>query len=175
MGSRNPILVIVLNPTVVMIIAAVAVAIVVALFLFSRNKKRRHAASELGKGDQQVGQFHIHPLNTDEASRYADDWRLEQSLFREDPKAAVRRADSLAQDVMTRRGYPVSDFDENADDLAVEQPRVVENYRIAHEIALRDERGRNTSEDLYKAMVSYRELFEDLLAQPVGTAEDIRK
>ena len=136
--------------TVVMIISAGAVAIAVALFLFSQNKKRH--------------QFHIHPLNADEASRYADDWRLEQFLFREHPKTAVRRADSLAQDLMSRSGYPVSDLDENAGDLARDQSRVVENYRIAHEIALRD---RSSSEDLYKAMVNYREVFEDLLAQPV--------
>jgi hypothetical protein len=69
----------------------------------------------------------------------------------------------------------VSDFDDNADDLAMDQPRVVENYRIAHEIALEDERGRSTSLDLHKAMVGYNALFEDLLDQPVGIPQEMRK
>jgi len=175
MGTRNPILVIVLNPTVVMIIVAAAMAILIALFLFTRRKRRRRAEFEAEKGAKRVGTFDINPLNIDEASRYADDWRLEQSLFGDDPKAAVRRADSLVQDVMMRRGYPVSDFDENADEIAADQPRVVENYRIAHEIALKDERGETNPQDLHKAMVSYNALIEDLLDHPVRTPEEIRK
>ena len=38
---------------------------------------------------------------------------------------------------MKIRGYPVSDFDHRAADISVDYPRVVENYRSAHEIALR--------------------------------------
>ncbi len=41
--------------------------------------------------------------------------------------------------------------------------RIVENYRTAHEIAVRNERGQASTEDLRKAMIHYRALFEDLL------------
>jgi hypothetical protein len=87
----------------------------------------------------------------------------------------VNHADTLVQDVMQRRGYPVSDFDQNAADLSVDHPRVVENYRIAHEIALREGQGVSNTEDLRKAMVSYRALFEDLLVEAVAKPEEVRK
>ena len=76
---------------------------------------------------------------------------------------------------MKRRGYPVSDFEQNAADLSVDHPRVVEHYRLAHEIAVRDERGQSSTEDLRKAMVSYRSLFDDLLEQHAETPEEVRK
>jgi hypothetical protein len=76
---------------------------------------------------------------------------------------------------MQTRGYPVGDFAQNAADLSVDHPRVVENYRTAHEIALREGQGPGTTEDLRKAMVSYRALFEDLLSETVEKPEEVRK
>jgi hypothetical protein len=87
----------------------------------------------------------------------------------------VDHADTLVQDVMRRRGYPVGDFDQNATDLSVDHPRVVENYRIAHAIALRESQGMGNTEDLRNAMVSYRALFEDLLVETVEKPEEVRK
>jgi len=78
---------------------------------------------------------------------------------------------------MQRRGYPVGDFDQNATDLSVDHPRVVENYRLAHEIALRDGQGQGQggTEELRKAMISYRALFEDLLEETVAKPEEVTK
>ena len=70
--------------------------------------------------------------------------------------------------------YPVGDFDQNAADLSVDHPRVVENYRVAHEIALRQGRGPGNTEDLRRAMVSYRTLFEDLL-ETAEKPQEVRK
>jgi hypothetical protein len=64
---------------------------------------------------------------------------------------------------MLKRGYPVADFEHRAADISVDHPQVVENYRAAQEIAARDLRGEATTEDLRKAVVHYRALFEDLL------------
>jgi hypothetical protein len=139
------------------------------------HKDRSHAESELEKREKRVAQFHIRPLRDDERARYAEDWRVEQSLFVDDPRAAVKHADTLVQDVMKRRGYPVSDFEQNAADLSVDHPSVVEHYRIAHEIALRDGKGQSSTEDLRKAMVSYRSLFDDLLEQHAEKPEEVRK
>jgi hypothetical protein len=132
---------------------------------------RSHAESELERRAKRVAAFNIHPLTADECAQYADDWRREQSLFVDDPKAAVRHADNLVQDVMKRRGYPVGDFEQNAADLSVDHPGLVENYRIAHDIALRDQRGRASTEDLRRAMVSYHALFDDLLERQVNVRE----
>jgi hypothetical protein len=139
------------------------------------HKDRTHAESDLEKREKRVAKFNIRSLRNEERIKYAEDWRTEQSLFVDDPRTAVKHADVLVQDVMKRRGYPISDFEQNADDLSVDHPQVVENYRAAHEIAVRDARGQSTTEDLRKAMVSYRALFEDLLEQPVDRPVEVRR
>src|SRR5262245_41056708 len=58
--------------------------------------------------------------------------------------------------VMTARGYPVGDFDQRADDISVDHPNVVMNYRAAHDIAKSHAQGRASTEDLRQAMVHYR-------------------
>src|SRR5258708_12089434 len=131
------------------------------------HKDRSHAESDLETRAKRVAKFHIQPLTSDEQARYAEDWRVEQSLFVDDPRAAVKHADTLVQDIMKHRGYPVSDFEQNAADLSVDHPRVVEHYRIAHEIAIGDARGKNSTENLRKAMLIYRTLSDDLLAQHI--------
>ena len=64
---------------------------------------------------------------------------------------------------MKTRGYPVSDFDQRADDISVDHPRVVENYRSAHAIALRVGQDQATTEDLRAAIIHYRSLFDELV------------
>jgi hypothetical protein len=50
---------------------------------------------------------------------------------------------------------------------------VVENYRSAHEVALRVGKDGATTEDLRTAMIHYRSLFEELVQVPtvVGREE----
>jgi len=69
---------------------------------------------------------------------------------------------------MKTRGYPVSDFDQRAADISVDHPRVVENYRSAHEIALRVGKDQASTEELRAAMIHYRSLFEELVQVPVA-------
>jgi hypothetical protein len=64
---------------------------------------------------------------------------------------------------MEARGYPMSNFEQRAADISVDHPRVVDNYRATHEIALPHRRGDATTEDLRKAIVYYRSLFDELL------------
>jgi len=185
-----------LNPVVLILIACLVLAIGIALWIYilktrtqklrskfgpeydkavAEHRDRGHAESELQKRAERVAKFHIQPLKAEDRSRYTEDWRREQSRFVDDPRGAVNHADTLVQDVMQHRGYPVGDFEQNAADLSVDHPRVVENYRIAHEIALREGQGVGDTEDLRKAMVSYRALFEDLLVETVGKPEEVRK
>jgi hypothetical protein len=124
---------------------------------------RRKAESELIKREERVKQLEIRPLGDQERSRFASDWRAVQGRFVDDPKGAVTEADRLVEDTMKVRGYPVSDFDQQAADLSVHHPRVVDNYRAARDIARRHRRGEASTEDLRQAMVYYRELFVDLL------------
>jgi hypothetical protein len=39
----------------------------------------------------------------------------------------------------------------------------VDNYRAAHEVALRHQRGQASTEDLRNSMIYYRTLFDELL------------
>ncbi|MFP5396672.1 MAG: hypothetical protein ACLGHF_11015 [Alphaproteobacteria bacterium] len=93
-------------------------------------------------------------------------WRDVQAQFVDDPNYAVTRADDLLGEVMRARGYPMADFQERADDLSVDHPEVVENYRRGHEIAVRHSRGEASTEDLRRAMIHYRTLFDDLVHEP---------
>ena len=88
----------------------------------------------------------------------------------DDPEGAVGDADRLIQQVMRDRGYPVEDFDQRANDLSVDHPEVISNYRAAHGISIANERGNASTEDLRTAMVHYRALFEELLeTEPART------
>jgi hypothetical protein len=75
---------------------------------------------------------------------------------------------------MQVRGYPVADFDQRAADISVDHPVVVENYRAAREIALRHNRGQASTEDLRKAMVHYRSLFDELLNDSIAERKEAR-
>jgi hypothetical protein len=124
---------------------------------------QRRAEEELVKRQERVEHLEIRPLLADQQRLFAQQWRGVQAMFVDDPGGAVSRADGLVEEVMKTRGYPVTDFDQRAADLSVHHARVVDNYRAAREIAERHRRAAASTEDLRKAMVHYRELFEDLL------------
>ncbi len=127
---------------------------------------KRHAEAELQKREERVRQYDIQPLPSDQRAAYAESWRLVQADFVDAPVRAVAEADELVTEVMRRRGYPMGDFERRAEDLSVDHPRVIENYRAAHVLALRSDRGQADTEDLRQAMVHYRSLFEELLEEP---------
>lgn len=124
---------------------------------------KREAESELRERQRRREQFDIRPLEPEERERYQQRWLAIQAEFVDDPSKSVAKADSLIQNVMRDRGYPVDDFDTRAADLSVDHPDVVENYRAGHGIAVAHERGKATTEELRKAVQHYRALFEELL------------
>jgi hypothetical protein len=131
---------------------------------------RREAEYELESRERRVRSLEIRSLQRDEQERFAGHWRAVQARFVDDPGGAVAEADVLVADLMRTRGYPVGDFEQRAADVSVDHPQVVDNYRAAHGIALRHGRGEANTEDLRKAMVHFRALFEDLLGERVRVA-----
>jgi len=127
---------------------------------------RRHAEAGLEKRAERVEAFHVRPLTASDRARFAESWRGVQTRFVDGPAGAVTEADQLLGDVMSTRGYPVSDFEQRAADISVDHPLVLKNYRTAHEIALRQTLGKANTEDLRQAMVHYRTLFEELVNEP---------
>lgn len=127
---------------------------------------RRHGEAGLEQRAQRVEAFHVRPLSASDRERFVESWRGVQARFVDGPAGAVTEADRLLGDVMSTRGYPVSDFEQRAADISVDHPMVLENYRTAHEIALRQTRGQASTEDLRQAMVHYRTLFDELVNEP---------
>ena len=126
----------------------------------------RRAEAELSQREKRVSSYHIRELTAEERDRFSKAWRAVQAKFVDDPPAAVTEADLLVTEVMTTRGYPMSDFDRRAEDLTVDHPDVVENYRQARDIAARHSRNQASTEDLRQAVVHYRGLFAELLDEP---------
>ena len=127
---------------------------------------RRHAEAGLEERTQRVEAFHVRPLSAGDRARFVESWHGVQARFFDGPAGAVTEADQLLGDVMSARGYPVSAFEQRAADISVDHPLVLENYRTAHEIALRQVRGQANTEELRQAMVHYRTLFEELVGEP---------
>ena len=127
---------------------------------------RRQAEAALDKRAERVESLHIRPLTSVDRTRFAESWGRIQARFVDGPGGAVTDADQLLGDVMATRGYPVSDFEQRAADISVDHPQVLENYRVAHQSALRQSKGQATTEDLRQAMIHYRTLFEELVRDP---------
>jgi hypothetical protein len=134
----------------------------------AREQNARKAETILHEREKRIAKFQIHPLSRQQSEKYAAEWRTVQAHFVDDPRGATSEADRLIDQVLEDRGYPVGDFEQQADDLTVEHARVVEHYRVAHDIASRDRKGAVRTEDLRIAMQHYRALFEDLLDMSVA-------
>lgn len=173
--------------TVVLILGLVgAVALVAALLVLRRSRSdrlrarfgpeyalaveaggdRRKADIELHKREKRVAAFEMQPLTPGDRDRFIAAWGRAQAEFVDSPQDAVVHADELLGKLMTTRGYPLSGFEQQAADLSVDHPVVVQNYRAAHAIAVRHARGEASTEDLRQAIVHFRALFEDLVTEP---------
>ena len=126
----------------------------------------RKAEAKLEDREKRVDKLNIRDLDPIEHERFTKLWESVQSRFIDSPKGAVSEADDLVSSLMKARGYPISDFEQRAADISVDHPRVVENYRLAHAIALRVGKDAATTEDLRTAMIHYRSLFEELVQVP---------
>jgi len=181
----------VLDPKLIVLAAVVILIIAVIAWLYARKRRsatavlrqkfgpeyeravrehgsERKAEAKLTDREKRVEKLNIRDLDPMEHERFSKRWASVQSRFVDSPKGAVTEADDLVSSVMKARGYPVADFDQRAADISVDHPRVVENYRSAHAIALRFGKDEPTTEDLRTAMIHYRLLFEEL-AQPQTT------
>jgi len=123
----------------------------------------KKAQLELEERQKHVGALDIHPLSASEHKRYLADWAAVQSKFVDEPGQAIVDADGLIMEVMQLRAYPLSDFEQRAADISVSYPALVSNYRAAREIALKNKQHQVDTEELRRAMIHYRSLFEELV------------
>ena len=124
---------------------------------------RSKAEAELSSREKRVAAMSIVPLTAADAVRFSQAWNALQGRFVDNPKGVVAEADYLVRELMERRGYPMGEFERLAADISVDHPTVVTTYRAAQTIATRDARGEADTEELRKAVVHYRTLFNELL------------
>ena len=171
--------------TWIILAAAVAVGLVaIGAWLYTRRKQshrlqehfgleydrtvnelggRTKGESDLKAREKRVERLEILPLAPSEAARFTEAWRALQSRFVDNPKGVVVQAEQVVRELMEKRGYPMGDFERRAGDISVDHPDVVANYRSAQAIALREQKGMADTEELRKAVVHYRALFDELL------------
>jgi hypothetical protein len=126
--------------------------------------KRKHAEQELLARVDEVNKYNIRPLTVAERDRFRGDWSLIEQRFIERPTTAVVEADELVAEMMRVRGYPMGDFEKHAAQLSVTHPRVIEHYRAGHRV-IGGAPGSSSTEDLRQAMLHYRSLFDELIAE----------
>lgn len=178
---------------IAIVVAAVAVVIIGGAILIHRSRERKHLKQQFGSeyyravaqhGDtrraeavlvereERVKKFSLQPLSPSDRERFAEYWATIQSRFVDDPSSAVAQAHTLVNTVMLVRGYPTTDAEQQAADISVNYPSLVQNYRSATEVMQRHAQSRSTTEDLRLAMVNFRSLFDELLASPESQEVD---
>jgi hypothetical protein len=168
---------------IVLVVLVAAVAVAAAWYLTAARRRQRlqrrfgpeyertvretgdpaKADAVLADRERRVEKLNIRPLSSADSTRFLDAWKGVQSRFVDDPKGAVTEADRLITEVMSARGYPMSDWEQRVADISVDHPSVCDHYRQGHDIARRHERGQASTEDLRQAMVHYRALFDELV------------
>jgi hypothetical protein len=129
---------------------------------------QREAEADLRRRRNRRRGLEIRPLEPAAREEYAERWTATQRHFVDAPALAVAEADGLVTEVMRERGYPVDDFEQRAADVSVDHPETVEHYRAAHAISVASAAQECDTEDLRKAMVHFRALFDDLLHDGAG-------
>jgi hypothetical protein len=126
---------------------------------------RFKAEAQLEKAEERVRRYSLRPLTAVDRERFQKTWRMIQATFVDDPPRAFTEADQLVGAVMLARGYPPTDFDNRAAEIAVDHAAVVENYRAGHEVAILHAQRLASTEELRRGMVHFRTLFEELMQE----------
>lgn len=182
-----------MDQTAIIIIAVVIVVLSIVGFLLMQRRRtanlqssfgpeyeralretgdKRKAEAELQERQKRVEELSIRPLDSGQRERFTGEWQRIQAEFVDNPENSIRDADILLQDVMSARGYPVKNFEQVAADISVDHPTVVQHFRAAHDIAARHAHGEGDTEDLRKAMINYRALFDELVTDGSKSEKD---
>jgi hypothetical protein len=173
------------DPIVIALIVVAAIAVVALVAVAAAKRKRRaelqsrfgpeydrtieraggkrKAEKDLAHRAEERDRLHLRELTPAERDRYRDEWQALQASFVDRPESALADADRLLSALMRDRGYPVDDFDRQADLVSVDHPQVVSHYRKAHTVHERSRREDVSTEDQRQAIVHYRSLFDELM------------
>ena len=128
----------------------------------------RQAEARLAETERRREQLDIRPLTAASRDRRVQQWESVQAMFVDAPVEAVDSADRLVSDVMAERGYPTGDVEDKLSMLAADHAGTVEHYRTAENHRDRFRSGEGSTEDLRRAFVEYRRLFDVLVDDGVS-------
>jgi hypothetical protein len=136
---------------------------------------QRQAEHELAARLDHVKALDIRPLTEAEIDSFTSQWRATQAAFVDEPLAAMQKADQLIRKVMEVKGYPVEDFEQQVADISVDYPDLVMDYRGLHLMAVKGREEKVNTEEMRRAMVHGRDLFENLMKNDIKAEEVIEK
>ncbi len=172
---------------VVVVGGLVLIALAFVMAMFSRRRGRRQLTQQFGPeydrnlaatGDRketdaqlrervnQRERLSLRSLSRIDRDAFAQEWRQIQARFVDNPQESLAGADGLLNRVMQDSGYPVDDFDQQADLISVDHPILVDNYRRAHAVRSASQQGPVDTERQRAAFLAYRSLFAELLDLP---------
>jgi hypothetical protein len=124
---------------------------------------KSEAEAELRDRMEHVKGLDLQPLSREQKSQFADAWRRTQAMFVDQPSKAIREANQLVMEVMSAKGYPVNDPQQRMEDLSVNYPDLISDYRQVTEMAARNSRDGLSTEEMRQAMIHCRALFNRML------------
>lgn len=174
---------------VIVVAVVVVVALVVAMAMSRRRrshlkerfgpeydrtiddaKSRRTAEHDLREREERHADLDLHTLTPQARERYQHEWTDLQGRFVDRPQVAVADADALIGQVMREIGYPVENFESNAELVSVSHPEVVAWYREGHATYIKTVEGTASTEDLRRGVIAYRSLFDELMREDAETS-----
>ncbi|MGW5650209.1 hypothetical protein [Streptomyces humi] len=180
---------------IAIVIVAAVVVVAAVLAMRSRNKgpgglKRRFgpeyertvaehggdtkaAERELAERLERHGDLHERPLEPAERERYAARWTTAQEHFVDSPRESVTEIDRLLAEVAAARGFPAgAEYEDQVAALSVHHADHVDGYRRVHRAAVAPVGGATGTqagtEEMRRAMIEARSLFEDLVTSSTG-------
>jgi hypothetical protein len=140
-----------------------------------QSARRSQAERELAERERHRAELEIRPLPSAARERYVADWAAAERRFVDDPQSAVREADRILRAALDQRGYRVDDDpDRVASDVSVDYPQLVQRYRHGHDMLAAHDAGGDGTEDLRKAMIDFRAVFEEVVEAEGEAAAPVR-
>jgi len=179
--------------TVAIVVAAVVILAAIGWLIYTRKRSERlrahfgpeydrrveeldgnrfRAESDLTQREARVQKLKLRPLSGTDRAKFIEQWRMCQARFVDDPAGAVTDADQLVGEIMYARGYTVDERSDRLADLCSAYPQRASDFRETNEIFLRNRRGTATTEDLRKAFVHLRSVFDEMLG---GKDEEFKR
>lgn len=176
----------------IMVLIGVVLLIAVAIWLTMRRRRsdalrarygdeydrtvaavgnRGAAEANLAEREERVKSLDIRPLTPSERESFGSEWQEVKAVFVDSPAEAVLHADRMLTKMLQARGFPMADFDRRYEDLSVNHPDTARHYRAGNEIALRQNRGEATTEELRQAMKHYEALVDEMMSVTSDTVK----